>query len=40
MLAHEYGHVEYGEVYETLQTGLSVYERFSQQIAQWIQENN
>ena len=38
VLAHEYGHVEYDEVYETLQTGLSVYETYSQQIAQWIQE--
>ena len=40
VLAHEYGHVEYDEVYETLQTGLSVYETYSQQIAQWIQENS
>jgi len=40
VLAREYGHVEYDEVYETLQTGLSVYETYSQQIAQWIQENS
>jgi len=40
VLAHEYGHVEYDEVYETLQTGLSVYERYSQQIAQWIRRTS
>jgi uncharacterized protein YutE (UPF0331/DUF86 family) len=36
VLAHEYGKVEYDEVYETLQTGLEVYDAFSRQIAQWI----
>ena len=36
VLAHEYGTVEYDEVYETLQTGLEVYDAFSRQIAQWI----
>lgn len=30
VLAHEYGHVNYDEVYETLQTGLSVYDTYSQ----------
>jgi uncharacterized protein YutE (UPF0331/DUF86 family) len=34
VLAHEYGHIEYDEVYETLQIGLSVYNAYSQQIAQ------
>ncbi len=38
VLAHEYGHVDYGEVYETLQTGLAIYDTYSQQIAQWVQE--
>lgn len=38
VLAHEYGHVDYEEVYETLQTRLSVYDTYSQQIAQWVQE--
>jgi len=37
VLAHEYGHVDYEEVYETLQTGLAVYDTYSQQIAQWVQ---
>lgn len=36
VLAHEYGKVEYDEVYETLQTGLEVYDAFCRQIAQWI----
>ncbi|ODR80899.1 hypothetical protein BG842_13970 [Haladaptatus sp. W1] len=35
VLAHEYGRVDYVEVYETLQTGLDVYDSFSRQIAQW-----
>jgi uncharacterized protein YutE (UPF0331/DUF86 family) len=39
VLAHEYGQIEYEEVYETLQTGLSVYDTYSQQIAQWAKEN-
>lgn len=38
VLAHEYGQVNSKEVYETLQTGLSVYDTYSQQIAQWWQE--
>ena len=37
-LAHEYGNVNSDEVYETLQTGLSVYDTYSQQIALWWQE--
>ena len=40
VLAHEYGHVDYAEVYDTLQTGLSVYDTYSQQIAQWVRETN
>jgi len=36
VLAHEYGHVDSVEVYETLQTGLTVYDSYSQQIARWI----
>jgi uncharacterized protein YutE (UPF0331/DUF86 family) len=40
VLAHEYGHVDHGEVYETLQTGLSVYDTYSQQIAQWTKETS
>ena len=40
VLAHEYGHVEYDEVYEALQTGLAVYDTYSQQIAQSIRETN
>ena len=38
VLAHEYGHVDAASVYETLQTGLAVYDRYSQQIAQWVQD--
>lgn len=36
VLAHEYGHVDGEEVYETLQTGLGVYDTYSHQIATWI----
>nr|WP_280140982.1 HepT-like ribonuclease domain-containing protein [Haloferax larsenii] len=39
VLAHEYGHVDAGEVYESLQTGLGVYTTYSQQIAQWVQSH-
>lgn len=38
VLAHEYGTVDYGEVYEHLQTGLDVCDAFSRQLAQWIRE--
>lgn len=38
VLAHEYGHVDADSVYETLQTGLAVYDRYSQQIAQWVRD--
>ena len=38
VLAHEYGQIEYEEVYEILQTGLLVYDTYSQQIAQWAKE--
>lgn len=37
VLAHEYGHIDPAEVYDTLQTGLTVYDRYSQQVAQWWQ---
>ena len=37
VLAHEYGHVNDEEVYETLQTGLSVYDTYSQQVVRWMQ---
>lgn len=36
VLAHDYGKVDYDEVYELLQTGLEVYDAFSRQIAQWV----
>lgn len=36
VLAHEYGHVDAEEVYETLQTGLGVYDAYSRQVAQWV----
>lgn len=39
VLAHEYGHVDPEEVYETLQTGLTVYDAYSRQIAQWFRDN-
>lgn len=38
VLAHEYGHIDAGEVYETLQTGLTVYDTYSRQIATWIRD--
>lgn len=38
VLAHEYGRVDSEEVYETLQTGLDVYDTYSQQVAQWVQQ--
>lgn len=38
VLAHEYGRVDTEEVYETLQTGLDVYDTYSQQVAQWVQQ--
>lgn len=40
VLAHEYGHINNEEVYEILQTGLSVYDTYSQQIAQWTKGTN
>lgn len=40
VLAHEYGHVDADAVYETLQTGLTVYDSYSQQIAQWVQNQS
>lgn len=36
VLAHEYGKVNSEKVYETLQTGLDVYDAFSQQVARWV----
>lgn len=38
ILAHEYGHVDAAKVYETLQTGLSVYDAYSQQLARWARD--
>jgi len=38
VLAHEYGRVDPTEVYETLQTGLGVYDTYSRQIAQWVRD--
>jgi uncharacterized protein YutE (UPF0331/DUF86 family) len=38
VLAHEYGRIDYEEVYETLQTELGVYDRYSRQIAQWVRD--
>jgi uncharacterized protein YutE (UPF0331/DUF86 family) len=40
VLAHEYGDINHEEVYETLQTGLSLYDEYSQQVAQWVTETN
>ena len=37
VLAHEYGQVDPAQVYEILQTGVDVYDRYSQQIAKWVQ---
>jgi uncharacterized protein YutE (UPF0331/DUF86 family) len=39
VLAHEYGHIDASEVYETLQTELSVYDSYSRQIAQWVRDS-
>jgi len=38
VLAHEYGHVDAAEVYETLQTGLGVCDAFGRHIAQWVRD--
>jgi len=38
VLAHEYGRIDYEDVWEMLQSGLSVYDTFSQQIARWVQQ--
>ena len=40
VLAHEYGQVDYAEVYEILQTGLDVYDAYSRQLAQWIRDHS
>ena len=40
VLTHEYGQINYDEVYETLQTGLSVYDTYSQQVARWIKKTS
>jgi uncharacterized protein YutE (UPF0331/DUF86 family) len=37
VLAHEYGQVDTDEVYETLQTGIAVYDAYSWQVARWMQ---
>jgi uncharacterized protein YutE (UPF0331/DUF86 family) len=39
VLAHEYGHIDAGAVYETLQTELTVYDSYSRQIAQWARDS-
>jgi len=39
VLAHEYGHIDAEEVYETLQTELTVYDTYSRQIAQWVRDS-
>ena len=38
VLAHEYGHVDEEAVFETLQSGLDVYDAFSRQIASWYRD--
>lgn len=38
VLAHEYGHVDPAEVFEILQTGLGIYDRFSKEIAEWVRQ--
>ena len=38
ILAHEYGSVDPNQVYEYLQNDLSIYDRFSQEIATWAEE--
>ncbi len=38
VLAHEYGTVEYEQVYELLQTELDVYDDFGRQVAQWVRD--
>ncbi|MEF8870648.1 MAG: DUF86 domain-containing protein [Haloarculaceae archaeon] len=40
VLAHEYGRIDYGEVYEMLQTELTVYDAFSRQVAQWVRNRD
>ena len=40
VLAHEYGQVDAEVVYETLQTGLGVYDAFSRQLAQWVRTHS
>jgi uncharacterized protein YutE (UPF0331/DUF86 family) len=39
VLAHEYGPVNDREVYDTLQSGLDVYDAFSQQIARRVRDS-
>jgi len=39
VLAHEYGHIDADEVYETLQTELTVYDSYSRQVAQWVRDS-
>jgi uncharacterized protein YutE (UPF0331/DUF86 family) len=38
VLAHEYGHVNADQVYDTLQTGFTVYDTYSRQIATWVRD--
>jgi len=37
VLAHEYGKVDAVEVFDTLQTGLGVYNSYSREVATWYQ---
>lgn len=37
VLAHEYGRIDYENVWEMLQRELFVYDTFSRQIARWVQ---
>ncbi|CCQ33476.1 Protein of unknown function DUF86 [Halorhabdus tiamatea SARL4B] len=39
VLAHEYGRIDPEEVYETLRTGLDVYDSYSRQIAEWVRDS-
>ena len=38
VLAHEYGHVDDEAVFDTLQSGLDVYDAFSRQVASWYRD--
>ena len=40
VLAHEYGHVDDEAVFDTLQSGLDVYDAFSRQVASWYRDQH